>query len=121
MLQARANPHKMTLVIPALGRLPTFVGSYATESALSDPREHQGGIEGAGTLTAQAGASLPAVLLDGLFDLRTQSPRYLEFLLRIQQNRYRAIVNQLHLHHFLEASGLAAQPQRLNARDEKLI
>ena len=47
--------------------------------------------------------------------------RDLEELLRIQQNRYRPAVHQLHIHHGLEASGLAAQSAGSHPVDEIFI
>ena len=45
----------------------------------------------------------------------------LEVLPRVQQNGHRTFVDQLHLHHLLEASGLAAEAGRADAFNEKLI
>ena len=45
----------------------------------------------------------------------------LEVLPRVQQNGHRAFVDQFHLHHLLEASGLAAEAGRADAFNEKLI
>jgi hypothetical protein len=45
----------------------------------------------------------------------------LEPLSRIQQNGHGAVIDQFHLHHFLKAPGLAAQPEGLNPLDKELI
>jgi hypothetical protein len=53
--------------------------------------------------------------------IQTSHDYVLKTLTRIQQNGHRSLIHQFHLHHFLKAPSLAAQPHPLNALHENLI
>ena len=50
-----------------------------------------------------------------------KSERQNQTVARIHQNRHRAVIHQLHIHHFLKAAGFARQPRRAHPRHEIFV